>query len=76
MAISYKALNTSKNAEEQLIADYLAIEAIEVVHNLRDAALLNKLEESSWELVFQGGGDIVGDNEGCFNGFGYFPSKR
>ena len=71
ITVASKSLKTSKNSEEQLIADYLALEAIEVVHNLRDDAILRNYSISSWDLVFQGGGDIVGDDEGCFNGPGY-----
>ncbi len=68
MTISSKSLKTSRNAEKQVIADYLAIEAIEVVHNLRDAALLRSFGSTTWELVFQGSDDIVGGNQGCYGG--------
>lgn len=67
MTVASRSLKTSRNAEEQLIADYLALEAIEVVHNLRDTAILMGHSASSWDLVFQGGGDIIGDDAGCFN---------
>jgi biotin carboxyl carrier protein len=54
--------------EKQVIADYLALEAIEVVHNLRDAALLRNFGSTSWELVFQGSDDIVSGDQGCYGG--------
>ncbi len=70
MTVASKSLKTSRNAEKQLTADYLAIEAIEVVHNLRDDAILRNYSISSWDLVFQGGGNIISDDEGCFDGPG------
>ena len=69
MAMSAKSLKTSKNAEDQVIADYLALEAIETVHNLRDNAILQGLNQATWQLVFQGGEEIF-DNDGCFDGSG------
>lgn len=66
MAISSKGLKAARDAEKQVVADYLAIEAIEVVRNIRDGAFLRGLTSSSWELVFQGG-DIFSD-QGCFDG--------
>ena len=68
MSISSKGLKTAQRAEKQFIADYLAIEAIEVVHNLCDAALLHTFNTSSWEMVFQGSPDIINGDEGCFDG--------
>lgn len=69
MGISSKGLQTSKRAEKQVVADYLALEAIEVVHNLRDAALLRPgFNTSTWQLVFQGSPGIIDGDEGCFDG--------
>ncbi len=76
MTISSKGLKAARGAEKQVIADYLAIEAIEVVRNMRDESFLKNLGTSTWELVFEGG-DFL-DDEGCFDGTGscnfYIPS--
>lgn len=69
-AMSAKSIQTSRNAEKQLVADYLALEAIEVVYNLRDTAILHRYTDATWEMVFQGGTDIIASNEGCFDGTG------
>ncbi len=67
-AMSAKSIKTSRNAEKQLVADYLALEAIEVVYNLRDTALLHRYTNATWEMVFQGGDNIFATNDGCFDG--------
>ncbi len=69
MNISSRGLKVSRGAEKQVIADYLAIEAIEVVRNMRDSAFLRGLGNNTWNLVFQGG-DSIFANDGCFNGNG------
>ena len=69
-SMSAKSIKTSRSAEKQIVADYLALEAIEVVYNLRDTALLHQYTDLTWEMVFQGGADIVASNDGCFNGTG------
>jgi len=65
MNISSKGLKTAKNAEKQVVADYLAIEAIEAVRNMRDTSFLRNLGGSDWQTVFQGG-NVFGD-KGCFD---------
>lgn len=66
MSISSRGLKVAKEAEKQVIADYLAIEAVEIVRNIRDGAFLRNLGHTTWEMVFTGGDDIFGD-DGCFN---------
>lgn len=68
MGISSKGLKTARKAEKQVTADYLAIEALEVVHNLRDGALLRNFNTDSWGMVFEGSPDVINGNEGCFDG--------
>ena len=71
MAVSSQSMRASRRSQLQVTADYLAIEGIELVHNLRDKAILSKdIGELDWQYVFQGGDDIF-DDEGCFDGTGY-----
>ncbi len=71
MKMSSKSLLSVQNSREQLIGNYLAIEALELIHNLRDQAILNRgIGELDWHRVFQGGEDIF-DDEGCFDGSGW-----
>ncbi len=67
MGISAKSLKTEKGAEDYTIADYLAIEGIETIHNLRDEALLNGLDDHTWLNVFQDSGNVIGDSSACIN---------
>ena len=70
MAVSSASLKGTRDSEKHLIGSYLTIEAIELVHNLRDQAILsNDIGELDWHRVFQGGEDIF-DDDGCFDGTG------
>ena len=66
MAISSRGLRTAKEAQNQVVADYLALEGIEIVRNLRDSALLSLEDVSTWQNVF--------DQDGCLSQGGGDPS--
>lgn len=68
MGVSAKGLKASKQAQSQVRADYLALEAIEVVRNLRDSAFLKGFDGNTWTGVFQG--INVFSESGCYSDFG------
>jgi prepilin-type N-terminal cleavage/methylation domain-containing protein len=57
MLVSSRGLKVAKEAQNQITADYLALEAVEVVRNVRDSALLRLDDSTDWSGVF--------DQEGC-----------
>jgi prepilin-type N-terminal cleavage/methylation domain-containing protein len=59
MAISARGLKAANQAQKQVVADYLAIEGIEIVRNLRDAAFLGSNTSLNWQNVF--------DQDGCLS---------
>ena len=59
MAISSRGLRTAKEAQNQVVADYLALEGIEIVRNLRDSALLSLEDVSTLQNVL--------DRDGCLS---------
>ena len=65
-SIASRGLKTANQARKQVVADYLAIEAIEVVRNMRDGAFLKNLGGPTWDLVLEGGEGVF-DDEGCFD---------
>ena len=66
MTISSRGLKVAKEAQNQIIAEYLALEGIEVVRNVRDSALLSQEGASTWQNVF--------DQDGCLSQSGSNPS--
>jgi len=52
MSITARGLKASSQAQNQIIADYLALEGIEVVRNIRDTALLSLDDAGTWQNVF------------------------
>jgi prepilin-type N-terminal cleavage/methylation domain-containing protein len=60
-----RGIRASTEAQERITAEFLAVEGIEVVRNIRDSAFLSGLSVNSWTGVF-GGNDIFGP-DGCFN---------
>jgi prepilin-type N-terminal cleavage/methylation domain-containing protein len=69
-ALTYMAgrgIRAAGDSQNRITAEFLAIEGMEVVRNVRDSAFLRNLDETTWENVF--GGDISGPG-GCFNALG------
>ena len=52
MTVSAKGLKTANQAQRQVVADYLAIEGIETVRNIRDSALLSLDTVTTWQDLF------------------------
>lgn len=69
MTMSARGLRVAKNAQNDVIGDYLAVEAVEVIRNLRDTALLLNTDENTWQAIFFGGEEFLED-EGCFTNLG------
>ncbi len=65
MNIASRGLRVAKNAERDVTADYLAIEALEITRNLRDNALLRG-GGVNWTSIFSGG-EGWQDDEGCLS---------
>jgi prepilin-type N-terminal cleavage/methylation domain-containing protein len=64
-ALTYMAgrgIRVANDAQQRITAEYLALEGIEVVRNVRDSAFLSSFDESNWTNVF---GDISGPGN-CF----------
>lgn len=59
MTVSSRGLKVAANAQRQVIADYLALEGIEGVRNIRDSELLDADDIGGWEDLF--------DNDGCWS---------
>lgn len=76
--VSAKGLRASREAQNQVQADYLALEAIEVVRNIRDSAFISGYGENAWTGVFNGLDVFSGS--GCYSDGGtcnfYFDSDR
>lgn len=69
-ALTYMAgrgIRAAGDSQNRITAEFLAIEGMEVVRNVRDTAFLRGLSATSWAQVF--GGDISGPGE-CFNALG------
>ena len=52
MTVSAKGLKTGNQSERQVIADYLAIEGVETIRNIRDSVLLSLDTVSTWQDLF------------------------
>jgi prepilin-type N-terminal cleavage/methylation domain-containing protein len=52
MTVSARGLRAANLAQKQVVADYLALEAIEAVRNLRDTELLDGDSVSAWSDLF------------------------
>lgn len=64
-ALTYMAgrgIRVANDAQERITAEYLALEGIEIVRNVRDSAFLSSFEEDNWTNVF---GDVSGPDS-CF----------
>lgn len=59
MSIAARGLQAARYAQDEVRADYLALEAIEVVRNKRDQAFIRGLPNTTWESVF--------DNNNCLS---------
>lgn len=75
MAIASKGLKVANQAQKQVVAEYLALEGIEVVRNIRDAAFIRLNNTTDWLSIFNQDNCLSdqyqGDNNGCevrFNG--------
>lgn len=52
MSIASRGLKVANLAQKQVVADYLALEGVEVVRNLRDSAFLSFNNSNNWQNVF------------------------
>jgi prepilin-type N-terminal cleavage/methylation domain-containing protein len=59
MGIASRGLQAARYAQDEVRADYLAIEGIEVIRNIRDQALITGAPNTNWESVF--------DKDGCLD---------
>ncbi|MGB0925358.1 MAG: type IV pilus modification PilV family protein [Minisyncoccia bacterium] len=61
LSISAQGLKLARSSEKQLVADYLALEAMEFVRNQRDSAFLSNggkgIDKGYWESKVLGGPD-------------------
>lgn len=55
MLVSSRGLRASKEAQNQVVANYLALEGIEAVRNLRDSSLIRFDDSNNWIEVFDQG---------------------
>ncbi len=78
MLVTSKGLKAARQAQAQVRADYLALEALEVVRNIRDSAFIAGYGENEWTGVFNGL-DVFSE-DGCFTDGGscnfYFEGDR
>lgn len=69
MTVTSRGLRVSHDAQKQVIADYLAIEAIEAVRNIRDSALLRLDDSATWMNIFNTHhclqSELAGEGLGC-----------
>jgi prepilin-type N-terminal cleavage/methylation domain-containing protein len=68
MSISARGLKAARLAQNQVTADYLAIEGIEIVRNLRDSAFLLGSSTNTWSSVF--------NQNGCLGALRYDTNDR
>ena len=52
MTVSARGLKTARESQTQITADYLAIEGVEAVRNLRDSTLISQDNFNAWEDLF------------------------
>ncbi|MFT6361578.1 MAG: prepilin-type N-terminal cleavage/methylation domain-containing protein [Candidatus Paceibacteria bacterium] len=67
MSITSRGLKASRQAQNQVIGNYLALEGIEVVRNIRDTALLSLNDVGTWQNVFDQNECLsqIGINSSC-----------
>lgn len=68
MSVSSRGLKAARIAQNQVVADYLALEAIEVVRNMRDSAFLLGSSTNTWTNVFS--------QNGCLDALESDPNDR
>lgn len=59
MTIAARGLKLANQTQKQVVAEYLALEGIEGVRNVRDAAFIRGDNNLTWQLVF--------DRDGCLS---------
>lgn len=64
MGIAARGLKASRLAQDQVVADYLALEGIEVIRNLRDSAFLLGSGGNTWTDVFSQNGCLEALEDG------------
>lgn len=65
MLMSSEGLKSARNSQQRVTAEFLAVEGVEVVRNIRDKAFLFGYDTSSWQGVFQA--DNILGSSGCFD---------
>ena len=80
MTISARGLRAANQAQKQVTADYLALESIEGIRNMRDSALLTGDGVNTWEDLFDNN-DCWSDQDqglvsGCAIVYGPAPSSE
>lgn len=71
MNISAKGLQAARYAQDEVRADYLALEGIEIVRNIRDQAFIRRLDSGDWDSVFNSNGCLDHVDEGPENSCGF-----
>ena len=66
MYMASRGLQSARQSERKVTAEFLAIEGIEVVRNIRDRAFIIG-SDATWTNVFQGG-DYNNPDDGCYDG--------
>ncbi len=63
-----RGIQSSNQSSDRVTAEFLAIESLEAIRNMRDTALITGRSDNSWIGVF--GGTNIFSAEGCFNKLG------
>lgn len=77
MTVSARGLRAARLAQNQVTADYLAIEGLEAVRNIRDAELLDFGNTFTWQDLFNDDDcwddHVLGPDDGCGISYGSSP---
>lgn len=86
MTIAARGLKLANQMQKQVVAEYLALEGIEGVRNVRDAAFIRGDNNLTWQLVFDRDNCLseqtTGENTGCtisiggVDGINLIPCKQ
>jgi len=67
MGIASRGLQAARYAQDEVRADYLAIEGIEIIRNIRDRAFIQGSNNTDWNDVFNQDGCLDHIDEGVNN---------
>lgn len=63
-----RGIQASNQSSDRVTAEFLAVESLEAIRNMRDTAFITGRSDNNWTGVF-GGTDLL-NPEGCFNALG------